>query len=173
VMSGWFGARGGEANIGDSLTRIILRDPAFMTRTMMLLGMGRDRSTGTFTLRPGDEATWDRLRLAWKSGDGELHYQRLRLAMDRIAEAIGGHYVENPLSLLNRYISVHPLGGLPMADRIEDGPVDAASGRVFGCDGLYVVDGSIIPTAVGPNPSLTIAALAEMYAERMLEEAAA
>ena len=174
VAAGWFGARGGEANIGDSLTRIILRDPSFLTRTMMMLGMGRDRSTGTFTLRsrPGDEATWDRLRLAWKSGDGELHYQRLRIAMTRIAEALGGHYVENPLSLLHRYISVHPLGGMPIADRIEDGPVDARTGQVFGCDGLYVVDGSIIPTAVGPNPSLTIAALAEMYAERMVAQEA-
>jgi len=62
---------------------------------------------------------------------------------------------------------------MPIADRIEDGPVDARTGKVFGCDGLYVVDGSVIPTAVGPNPSLTIAALAEMYAERALEEAAA
>jgi cholesterol oxidase len=170
VAAGWFGARGGEANIGNSLARIILTDPQFLTRTMMLLGMGRDRSTGTLTLQPGSRYRWDRLRLAWQSGDGELHYERLRTTMARIAEALGGRYVENPLSFLNRYISVHPLGGLPMAERIEDGPVEAASGRVFGCDGLYVVDGSIIPTAVGPNPSLTIAALAELYAARMVEE---
>jgi cholesterol oxidase len=137
---------------------------------MMLLGMGRDRSTGTLTLRSGGRYTWDRLRLAWKSGDGELHYERLRASMERIAEALGGQYIENPLSFLNRYVSVHPLGGLPMADRRDDGPVDARTGQVFGCDGLYVVDGSIIPTAVGPNPSLTIAALAEMYAVRLVEE---
>jgi cholesterol oxidase len=135
--------------------------------------MGRDRSTGTLTLQPGSRYRWDRLRLAWQSCDGELHYERLRTTMARIAEALGGEYVENPLSFLNRYISVHPLGGLPMAERIEDGPVDAASGQVFGCDGLYVVDGSIIPTAVGPNPSLTIAALAELYAARMVEESCA
>jgi len=172
LLAGWLGLAAGEANIGDDLSRMILRDPAFLSRSMMLLGMGRDRSTGTLALHDGELTLSSRLRLRWTSGAGELHYQRLRTAMGRIAEALGGRYIENPLSLLSRYVSVHPLGGLPLADRVEDGPIDAASGRVFGCDSLYVIDGSIIPTAVGPNPSLTIAALAEMYADRMISESA-
>jgi cholesterol oxidase len=35
---------------------------------------------------------------------------------------------------------------------------------VFGCDELYVADGSILPGPVGVNPSMTIAALAERIA---------
>jgi cholesterol oxidase len=38
-------------------------------------------------------------------------------------------------------------------------------GQVFGYDGLYVSDGSILPTAVGANPTATIAALGERVAE--------
>jgi cholesterol oxidase len=44
-------------------------------------------------------------------------------------------------------------------------------GEVFGYPGLYVADGSVMPGPVGPNPSLTIAALADRFAERLLERA--
>ena len=38
-------------------------------------------------------------------------------------------------------------------------------GQVFGYTGLYVADGAIVPTAVGANPTATIAALSEMVAQ--------
>jgi cholesterol oxidase len=37
-------------------------------------------------------------------------------------------------------------------------------GEVFGHPGLFVADGSIVPKALGLNPSRTIAALAEFIA---------
>ena len=40
---------------------------------------------------------------------------------------------------------------------------------MFGHPGLHVVDGSIMPGPVGPNPSLTIAALADRVADAILE----
>jgi choline dehydrogenase-like flavoprotein len=63
--------------------------------------------------------------------------------------------------------TVHPLGGCPMADSIAEGVVDEF-GRVFRPhatdprfvhEGLVVLDGSIVPTSLGINPSLTITAL--------------
>jgi cholesterol oxidase len=63
-------------------------------------------------------------------------------------------------------ISAHPIGGCPMSDDASTGVVDSL-GRVFNdkngkvtYPGLYVADGSIIPTSLGVNPSLTISALA-------------
>ena len=47
----------------------------------------------------------------------------------------------------------------------ETGVVDG-KGEVFGHKGLFVVDASIIPTSLGPNPSLTIAAMAERIADQ-------
>jgi cholesterol oxidase len=50
----------------------------------------------------------------------------------------------------------------------REGVVDAC-GEVFNYPGLYVADGSVMPGPVGPNPSLTIAALADRFADRLLE----
>lgn len=63
-------------------------------------------------------------------------------------------------------LTVHPLGGCAMGESSATGVVDE-HGRVFECDakggvhkGLVVLDGSIMPTSLGINPSLTIATLA-------------
>jgi cholesterol oxidase len=51
----------------------------------------------------------------------------------------------------------------------RDGVVDSY-GRVFGVDGLSIADGSVLPGPVGVNPSLTIAALADRHAKKLVEE---
>jgi cholesterol oxidase len=66
-------------------------------------------------------------------------------------------------------VTPHPLGGCPMGLTPALGVVDDG-GRVFGHPGLYVMDGSVIPRALGRNPSKTIAALAERSVELLLEE---
>src|SRR5215216_1420559 len=50
----------------------------------------------------------------------------------------------------------------------EEGVVDSC-GAVFGHEDLYIADGSVMPGPVGPNPSLTIAALADRFADAQLE----
>ncbi|MFO7177934.1 MAG: GMC family oxidoreductase [Pseudomonadota bacterium] len=62
--------------------------------------------------------------------------------------------------LFNVPMTAHILGGCPMGNSAEEGVIDEHC-RVFGYDGLYVVDGSAIPSNLGVNPSLTITALAE------------
>ena len=47
------------------------------------------------------------------------------------------------------------------------GVVDAGL-RVHGTDGLYVADGSVVPSALGVNPQVTIMALATRLARRLL-----
>jgi cholesterol oxidase len=78
-----------------------------------------------------------------------------------IAKDIGGF----PASavnevLLNVPITAHILGGACMGSSPEDGVVDEHN-RVFGHEGLWVVDGAAVPANLGVNPSLTIAAIAE------------
>lgn len=49
------------------------------------------------------------------------------------------------------------------------GGVVNSYGEVFNCLGLHVADCSVMPAPVGPNPVLTIAALADRFAERLVE----
>jgi cholesterol oxidase len=46
--------------------------------------------------------------------------------------------------------------------------VVSPDGEVYGYRNLYVADGSIVPSAIGPNPSKTIGALAERIADRIV-----
>jgi cholesterol oxidase len=55
-----------------------------------------------------------------------------------------------------------------MGAQRERGVVDAW-GEVFGHPGLFVADGAVMPGPVGANPSFTIAALADRFAERAIE----
>jgi cholesterol oxidase len=56
--------------------------------------------------------------------------------------------------------TAHILGGCCMGDSPATGVVDHRH-RVFGHEGLYVIDGSTISANPGVNPSLSICALAE------------
>jgi cholesterol oxidase len=66
-------------------------------------------------------------------------------------------------------ITAHPLGGCVMGDTKRNGVVNP-QGEVHGVPGLFVADGSIIPTALATNPSYTISALAERVAFWMIHQ---
>lgn len=67
--------------------------------------------------------------------------------------------------------SSHPQGGNPMSDCPDEGVVDADC-RVHRYRNLYVCDASVFPTSVTVNPQLTVMALAEYAARRMLTASA-
>jgi cholesterol oxidase len=57
-------------------------------------------------------------------------------------------------------LTAHFVGGCVIGADAESGVVDAYH-RVFGYEGLHIVDGSTITANLGVNPSLTITAQAE------------
>lgn len=56
--------------------------------------------------------------------------------------------------------TAHILGGAPMGENIETGVINE-NFQVHGYPNMYILDGSIIQTNLGVNPSLTITALTE------------
>lgn len=133
---------------------------------LTFLFMGRDTSSGRMHL-----SRFGSLDIDLDPDDNRLLYDRMAETLDEVGDAVGGRAV---FSLENgpfgRFLIAHPLGGCPMADSREDGVVDEF-GRVHGYeDGLRVLDGSIVPTSLGANPSKTIAALAERGVEHLINQ---
>jgi cholesterol oxidase len=151
-----------DTNLSKEIADLI-GDGALSVSSLPLLGMGRDVPDGVLRLRDG------RLDAQWSTASSEAHFQRLRLTMRRIADVLGAEYADNPAWFRKRVITVHPLGGAPMGDHPGEGVCDS-HGEVFGFPGLYVADGAALPGAVGANPSLTIAALADRMSTRLLEK---
>lgn len=129
---------------------------------LVYVGVGDDGARGRLNLN-----RFGLLSLDWPGGiASEPGIRALHQAMEELSLAQGRQYVPDVLSTFNRPVAYHPLGGCPMGSCEATGVVDSY-GRVFGYRGLYVADGSIVPTALGRNPSYTIAALAERVAEQM------
>ena len=115
----------------------------------------------------------DRLELTWPGVKDEAVYRRLDGTLTALATAAGGRYVKHPLAgtlVGHQPVTAHPLGGCGIGHDRHDGVVNhkaqvfwarpgAGPGEVH--QGLYVMDGAIMPRSLGANPLLTITALAE------------
>ena len=142
--------------------RALMGDCELSSTSMPLLAMGRDIPDGTMRIRRGY------LDVDWTTKSSEEYFSRVREHMRGIAEALRGSFSDNPIWYLKRVITVHPLGGCPMGRHVDEGVVDSY-GEVFNYPNLYIADGSVMPGPVGPNPSLTIAALADRCCDHILQ----
>jgi cholesterol oxidase len=135
-----------------------------VNNTQTFLTIGHDNASGQMAL------TDDRLRISWPGAGQQPIYQAMQATTTGATAVTQGISVKEPIwtGVLNYHlITVHPLGGCPMGEDAERGAVNDR-GQVFSSAtgtaayrGLYVADGSIVPTSLGVNPLLTISALAE------------
>jgi len=131
-------------------------DPAHMTN---LFAIGRDNAGGRLQLIGG------KLDITWNYAEENADLiSEMDAVMTRIAEASGGRYAPIPTwSVFHRPLTVHPLGGCHLSDSPDRGVV-GVDGAVHGYPGLYVADGSVIPSAIGFHPAMTISAVCEHIA---------
>jgi len=136
------------------------------TGTCVLLCMGLDRGNGTLELdREG------RVSIDWPYKDSLSLYDAILRTGKKFSERINAKHffaLPNWWFPLRKNVTVHAIGGCILSDSPEEGVTSAdpsTFGQVFGYTGLYVADGSIVPSAVGANPTATISALCERVAE--------
>jgi cholesterol oxidase len=155
------------SSLAGGVSLLMLAD---LERAVTLLGMGHDRAEGKIHLE-GDLPT-----VRWPDYDRQPSHAELARLMDQYARAFNGRF--RAFTPARNY-TAHPLGGCRMGASAASGVVNHR-GEVFDPTagmatravhpGLYVADASIIPTALGNNPLLTIAALAERVAELIVDD---
>ena len=131
--------------------------PDMSKYSIILLYMRSAEGTLRFRLGVGDG-----LGTALSTGDApSASLPEATEIAERVAAKIDGL----PMSMVQETVfniptTAHILGGCCMGDSPDAGVIDHRH-RVFGYEGLYVIDGSAVSANPGVNPSLTIAALAE------------
>jgi choline dehydrogenase-like flavoprotein len=162
-------------------------------RMMCVVAAGREQALGQFTLGQNLGATTLRLKRRDKKRFWEDPvYSDIKRSLDALAKLLAEDPSDSKKGVFrNPFLSPafgtlggksiassHPLGGCRIGTDGHEGVVDEY-GRVFEVTsagarrvhkGLYIADGSIIPTALGVNPSLTISALALRIAKKAIED---
>jgi cholesterol oxidase len=141
-----------------------------LRNVMVWLGAGVDASDGQLYLgrewfKPGKRD----LQIKWDTAHSVGVINAILSLQQQLSQANGGKlYIPLYWRLLKNIVTVHPLGGCKMGTTPQDGVVNH-QGEVFNYPNLYVADGAIIPKAIGRNPSMTIAALAERISHLMAQ----
>ena len=151
---------------------IALATLADLNRAITLLANGHDSAAGEIHLE-GDTVV-----VRWPGYAAEACHAETATLIAQYASAFDGR--PGPFKP-GANTTAHPLGGCRMGADAREGVVDhrgqvfdTSSGRAADAvhPGLYVADASIIPTALGNNPLLTITALAERMAELLVRDPA-
>ncbi len=147
-----------------------------LNSTMFYLVMAHDDSRGTMVF----DAPWyesdGRMTIQWDGAGREVIFTRINEELRRHARAQQANFISNPLWDIfktRHLITAHPLGGCTLGEDYLHGAVDEY-GRLFAGDGsvhdgLFVTDGSLIPSALNVNPLLTISALTERIVEKRIK----
>ncbi len=137
-----------------------------LSNMMPWFAQGIDAANGRLYLGRKFFAPWQRiLKLNWDIKKSRALIEAIVHTHQQLSRVTNADRVIVPPTwkLLKNLITPHPLGGCIMGDDADKGVVNQF-GEVFNYPGLYVIDGAMIPEAIGRNPSRTIAALAERCA---------
>ncbi|MBV1881928.1 MAG: alkaline phosphatase D family protein [Pseudomonadales bacterium] len=171
-------------------------DSNAINNTSVLALFGDDKSGGTLELYGDENNIFNNgnLRVNWPAAKRDPLYDKQIAYLEKMHDNAGleGTIIPNPVwqflppsmsflaegSMRGPLMTVHPLGGCAMADHIDQGVVNDI-GQVFRSkdtegtdthDGLVVLDGSIIPTALETNPALTIASVSLRAIRKLIDQ---
>ncbi len=169
-LSPWVSEQGPAARRRTTVARI-LRQPKDVLSNLTARGWHRRVTILTVMQHADNEMTltYGRKPWGWHLGSAGMpggapipsHLPQADAAGLALAQVSGGTpYGTLMDSVAGVGATAHILGGAVVGADAASGVVDIDQ-RVFGYEGLRVLDGSAVPTNIGVNPSLTITAMAE------------
>jgi cholesterol oxidase len=147
----------------------VLRHPVMMARNLSMYRWS-EQTIAAVVMQPKDNSMtcyaktgpFGR-RLTSTQGHGEPNPTWIPIGHEvvrRLAKHIAGFAAGGWNDVFNIPMTAHILGGAVIGDSPETGVIDPYH-RVYGHEGLHVVDGAAVSANLGVNPSLTITAQAE------------
>ncbi len=127
-----------------------------VANTVLILAMGPDSGCAKAKMIGGDlEIDYD--------PEQQPIFADIKAAFEALEEDSG-----KTIMPIGKPITVHQWGIARVGADLDQGVVDH-NGEVYGNPGLFVTDGSALPTAPGVPPALAIAAWAHYVADRMVQ----
>ncbi len=127
-----------------------------------IVGLVMQNRDNSLTVRAG-RGPFGGFRLRSGQGHGEpnpTYIPQANETYELMAKHMNGYAQSGISEVFDVPMTAHFLGGCAIGDSADTGVVDAYH-RLFGHEGLHVVDGAAISANLGVNPSLTITAQAE------------
>jgi cholesterol oxidase len=147
----------------------VLRHP-LLTRKLLWLRGWSERTIIVLVMQSLDNSLTVRRkrgllgeRLVTTQGHGEPNPTWIPVGNEvtrRVAKRIDGVAGGSVGEIANIPMTAHIIGGCPIGDSPQSGVIDPWH-RLYGYEGLHVVDGAAVSANLGVNPSLTITAQAE------------
>ncbi len=141
----------------------------FGSRLMTMFVMGWDRCEGKLGIQ--NVLGQKQIVADWQTTHPETErmWSQAVKTLRKIFRALDGDLLLDQYRHTGGVATAHPLGGCRMAASKADGVV-SPFGEVWDNRNLFVLDGSIVPTSIGVNPSLTISAVTELALEKLISE---
>ncbi len=137
----------------------------FGSRVLTMGCLALDACEGEIRLSANEQTT----EVSWRETDSttEARWGAAVTTMRKIYEALGGEMYLDGYRKEGTVHTAHPLGGARMGGDATQGVIDE-NAESFSNPNLFVIDSAMIPSALGANPSLTIAAVAESISDRLI-----
>ncbi|MFD6220798.1 GMC oxidoreductase [Nocardia asteroides] len=133
------------------------------TYVSLYLAITKNTNRAQFTFNSGT----GKVDLNWQTAWSQPSINAAKRIFDKINSKEGTIYRTDLFGVYKTWgddFTYHPLGGCVLNEATDN------YGRLHGYQGLYVIDGSLIPGNTSVNPFVTITALAERNIERIIAD---